>query len=272
MSQHFQPTKNIAEEHWKNARRKVIYQKVVCAVTHCSVDMRSFKEIRDRLHLNEKRYLGLQEIPLDQIQGSVGRYDDFTSTFLPRKDHMKQRWEKVDEMVSGGRIPPIEVYKVDQAYFVVDGNHRISAARQHGFESIQAHVTEFQSPFEEESASEMEARLIEAEKRDFINQVSGETEVAGDEIVFTCLGCYRDLSGQIETYRKGMEVKTGKPVSYQEAYSAWHQEVYGTAVKAIRQDNLLDLFPDRTEADLFIWAWRNGRELEGLDSAEGDSS
>jgi hypothetical protein len=262
MEESFRPPRDLAEEDWKNARRKVIYQKVVCAVTHCSVDMRSFEDVRNRLHLNEERYRGLEEIPLDRIRGSVGRYDDFTSTFLPRKGHMRERWQRVDKLVMEGKTPPIEVYQVDQSYFVIDGNHRVSTARQHGLKTIQAHVTEFQGPFPVDSEADIDTPLIEAERASFTEKVGESEAKSADEIVFTCAGCYRDLAGQVETYREGMTIAEGRPVSYEQAFSAWHGEVYSAAVEAIRQDDLLNLFPDRTEADLFIWAWQNSSVLE----------
>jgi hypothetical protein len=81
--------------------------------------------------------------------GSVGRYDDFTRSFLPRRDSDAGRWARVKAAtldLTG--LPPIEVYQIGQAYFVLDGNHRVSVARQLGAPTIQAYVTEVpdQSP------------------------------------------------------------------------------------------------------------------------------
>jgi hypothetical protein len=80
-----------AEEDWKRARRKVLYQEVVCFFKQCSVDLLSFEEVRTRLHLRQTIDRGLQDIPLDRIRGSVGRYDDFASAFIPRRRHMRER-------------------------------------------------------------------------------------------------------------------------------------------------------------------------------------
>jgi uncharacterized ParB-like nuclease family protein len=133
-----------AGEDWNRARRKILYQEVVRFFKQCSVDLLSFEEVRSGLHLGQKFDRGLQEIPLDRIRGSVGRYDDFTSAFLPRKRHnMRQRWERVDVAMRAGRTPPIEVYQVGESYFVLDGNHRVSVARQLGLETIEAYVCEF---------------------------------------------------------------------------------------------------------------------------------
>jgi uncharacterized ParB-like nuclease family protein len=249
-------------EDWKKARRQAIYRNVVCAVTQCSVKMRSFADIQDLLHLDEMQYRGLQEIPLERIKGSVGRFDDFTSAFLPRKDHMQERWQKVDRLVRQGKAPPIEVYQVDQAYFVVDGNHRVSTARQNDLKTIQAHVTSFSSPFTPAAGADIDQMLIEAEQQRFMDRVGTSDSRAAEAIRFTCAGCYRDLAGQIDAYRLGMELQTEKPVSFQEAFSAWYEEVYSVAVESIRQEDMLELFPERTEADLFIWAWQNSSELE----------
>ena len=271
MDYSYRSTDSIVGDDWKRARRKVMYDKIVCAVTHCSVDMRSFDEIRDVLDLSEQRYRGLEEIPVDRIRGSVGRHDDFTATFLPRKDHMRERWQKVDQLVLEGKFPPIDVYQVDEAYFVVDGNHRVSAARQQGLETIKAYVTEFVSPFPDGSAAMTDEQFIEAERNSFVEKVGDTSTDAVDDIVFTCPGCYRDLAGQVETYRQGMTIAKGESVPFQQAFLAWRDDVYAPAVEAVREDDMLKLFPSRTEADLFIWSWQNRQVLEdeGLENLDG---
>jgi hypothetical protein len=118
-----------SEEDWHWARRKVLYQEVVCFFKQCSVDLLSFEDVRSGLHLRHKIDRVLQEIPLDHIRGSVGRYDDFTSVFLPRKEHLRERWKRVEVAMKAGKTPPIDVYQVGESYFVRDGNHLVSIAR-----------------------------------------------------------------------------------------------------------------------------------------------
>ena len=119
-----------SQEKWARARRGALVQMVVGTFKKGSVDLIPFEEARTRLHLTQKYCRGLEDIELERIRGSVGRYRDFTSAFLPRRDHLRQRWERVNTMVSSQDMPPIEVYQVGEAYFVLDGNHRVSAARQ----------------------------------------------------------------------------------------------------------------------------------------------
>jgi uncharacterized ParB-like nuclease family protein len=253
-----------AEEDWKRARRKILYQELVCFFKHCSVDLLSFKDVRAGLNLVQKIDRGLQEIPLTHIRGSVGRYDDFTSAFLPRKRHMRERWKRVDMAMKAGKTPPIDVYKVGESYFVIDGNHRVSIARQHGFETIEAYVVEFLTPHGLSPEADIDELLIRSEQIDFLEIIGQASPPAVRRIAFTCPDCYGDLMDMIETYRQGLEEVDEKPVSIEQALSAWYDEVYGPAVEIIQRNNLLTRFSDRTEADLFIWAWKNNKVLEEL--------
>ena len=253
-----------AAEDWNRARRKVLYQEVVCFLKQCSVDLLSFEDVRAGLHLSQKIDRGLQEIPLDRIRGSVGRYDDFTSAFLPRKKYMRDRWKGVDVAMMAGKTPPIDVYQVGESYFVLDGNHRVSIARQHGIETIEAYVAEFPTPVGLSPEADIDELLIKSERVDFLEKIGQTSPPAVREIVFTCPDCYGDLVDMIETYRQGQEEVDEKPVSFEGAVCDWYEEVYGPAIEIIQRNNLLARFSNRTEADLFIWAWKNNKVLEGL--------
>ena len=39
-------------------------------------------------------------------------------------------------------LPAVRLYKIDEAYFVEDGNHRVSVARYQDVQTIEAEVTE----------------------------------------------------------------------------------------------------------------------------------
>ncbi len=253
-----------AEEDWNRARRKVLYQEVVCFFKQCSVDLLSFENVRSGLHLGQKIDRGLQEIPLDQIRGSVGRYDDFTSAFLPRKKHLEERWERVDVAMKAGITPPIDVYQVGESYFVRDGNHRVSIARQRGLGTIEAYVIEFPTPVGLSPEADIDELLLNSERINFLKKIGLTSPPAVGEIIFTCPDCYGDLLDMIETYRQGLEKATENPVSFEGAVPAWYEEVYGPSIEIIQKNNLLARFSNRTEADLFIWAWKNNKLLEEL--------
>jgi uncharacterized ParB-like nuclease family protein len=253
-----------AEDDWNRARRREIYQEVVCFFKKCSVDLLSFKDVRSGLHLGQKIDRGLQEIPLDHIRGSVGRYDDFTSAFLPRKRHLRERWERVDVAMMAGKTPPIDVYQVGESYFVRDGNHRVSIARQRGLGKIEAYVNEFPTPVGLGPDADIDELLIKSDRVDYLQKIGQSSPPAVREIVFTCSDCYGDLMDMIEAYRQGLEEAHENPVSFEGAVSAWYEEVYCPAIEIIQNNNLLARFPNRTEADLFLWVWKNNKVLEEL--------
>jgi hypothetical protein len=261
-----------SEEDWRNARRKVLYKEVVCLIKRCSVDLLSFQEMQSELHLHQQLNRGLQEIPLAQIKGSVGRFDDFDAAFMPRKDHMRERWENVDRAMMQGKTPPIEVYQMGEIYFVVDGNHRVSVSRQRGYETIEAYVTEFVTPVEPAVKRGIDSLLIEAEQASFLEKVGQADREAAEEMVFTCSGCYADINEQVETYRQQKAFMEDRDYSFAHAYRDWRAEVYDPAVEAIRENDLVSQFPERTEADLFIWSWQNNQALEVLEADENEGA
>ncbi len=186
-----------AENDWVRARRRVIIQKVLCALKGCSFDLLSFEEVQSRLHLSQRTYRGIQTIELEKIRGSVGRYRDFTSAFLPRKKYLHERWKRINRVVANGGGPPIEVYQVGEAYFVLDGNHRVSAARQQGMKSIEAHVCEYAAPVGLSADADVNELLIKAEYVDFLSHTHLDKVRPGQKIVFTTPGRYRVLECQL---------------------------------------------------------------------------
>ena len=107
--------------------------------------------------------------------------------------------------------------------------------------------------------------MIKSEQSDFFSRVGAANAEAASSIHVTCPGCYDDLSKMIEIYRQGEQAAQKSPVSFEQAFSAWYDEAYLPNIEAIRRNDLLAEFPDRTEADLFVWAWHNGTVLEELD-------
>ncbi|MCW2849450.1 MAG: chromosome partitioning protein ParB, partial [Marmoricola sp.] len=103
----------------------------------------SFTEVVEALGRRGERNLGVQVIPLDSIVGSVDKVRDFDRRFRPTSDRSRQRWEQMAlKSRQGHSFPPIDVYKLGNLYFVRDGHHRVSVARMHGADSLDANVTE----------------------------------------------------------------------------------------------------------------------------------
>jgi hypothetical protein len=248
-----------SEQAWSKARRGVIVQRVLCAIQGCSVELIPFEEARKLLHLNQKICRGLQEIKLDKIRGSVGRYQDFTSAFLPRRVNLRDRWQRVWSADVSKGLPPIELYKVGEAYFVSDGNHRVSIAKTEGRETIEAYVCEYISPIELSSEADLDEVLSKAEYAEFLGRTQLRPE---QEIVFTVPGQYMEIECQIRSVQQSMEKERDEPVSYEQAAAQWYREIYSPTIQEIRESGAMERFPGRTEADLFVWMWRREPDLQ----------
>ena len=108
--------------------------------------MLSFDEIRRTLGANNRFYLGRKVVEVSKIVGSAGRHEEFDRDFMPVKAGLSYKWRRVARALrKGEELPAVSLYKIGDAYFVVDGNHRVSVARYQGVEMIDAEVTEFRS-------------------------------------------------------------------------------------------------------------------------------
>lgn len=105
----------------------------------------SFTAVKKILNLQLSKDMGIQEIAINDIVGSVGRYNEFSRTFKPRSCFTEQRWRRVAESYYWKGYDPITVFKASNVYFVVDGNHRVSVSRALNIKSIIAHVHEFET-------------------------------------------------------------------------------------------------------------------------------
>ena len=100
-------TREESREEWRQARRSAFIQDVLGAFTQRSAELLPFEVVRQELHLRNARYLGLHDVPLDRIVGSVGRSEDFTRAFFPRHESVGRRWLTRGVDLSGTASCPI---------------------------------------------------------------------------------------------------------------------------------------------------------------------
>jgi hypothetical protein len=162
-----------AIEDFHRARRRANMQQILSRLSRKSVDALSYEQVRKALkiarHLPDQRAPELRDIPLDAIVGSVGRYSDFTRSFLPKETVDEGRWAGVKVAATGlAGLPPIEVYQIGEAYFVLDGNHRVSVARQLDATHIEASVTKLQTKVPLTPEDQLDDVILKAEYLDFL--------------------------------------------------------------------------------------------------------
>lgn len=242
----------IADFH--RARRRAAMQELIARLKGEPVGLLSYEEVRQRLHIQSQREKGLADIPLDAIVGSVDRYTDFTRSFLPRGEIDPRRWARIMIRATGLEgLPPIEVYKVGDAYFVKDGNHRVSVARELGAAHIHAYVTEIRTEVLLEPDVSPDDLILKEEYGDFLRWSDLHEVLPDVELILTAPGKYEDLKEHISVHRYYMGLDQDRPVPLREAVVDWYETVYQPVVETIDRLGILRDFPDRTETDLYLW-------------------
>ena len=241
---------------------------LMAKITGGKVDLLSYDEVAKRIKSRQQIEMGTQMIPLDKIVGSVGRYRDFTRTFLPRAGVSPERWARVDAVMNSMEgFPPIEVYKIGDVYFVRDGNHRVSVARANGLTHIEAYVTEIPTevPLNMEDF-ERDRWIIKIERAEFLKETKLDEIRPNHGSEFTEPGRYQILLRhiQVHQYLRNLDLaRAGSDhrLSWEEAVASWYDNVYLPVVEAIRRHKLLESFPSRTEADLYLWIAHHREQL-----------
>jgi hypothetical protein len=142
MSEAERLTYETAVQDFRRARKQAAMAQLVARFTGRSDELLAYHEVSDQIKTSGTVEEGVQEIPLKAIVGSVGRYKISPASFCPKKTATKSAGHGCGPLVSEMKgWPPIEVYQIGEVYFVKDGNHRVSVARQLGVDTITAYVT-----------------------------------------------------------------------------------------------------------------------------------
>ncbi len=195
---------------------------------------------------------GLRTVALKQIVGSVNRYLDFDGEFRLKKDKPQERLKAIREAVGQAKpLPPVDLFKIKENYFVLDGNHRVAVAKEHAFEDINARVVEFLP------CHETPENVLYRKRSEFLEKTG-----LPDSIVLTEPNQYGQLLRQIEKHRKHLEQQEGRTLSLAEAVDDWQTTIYRPLSRMIANAGLASAFPGRTVADLYAYIathqWERG--------------
>lgn len=243
-----------ANRDFSRARNKAFWQEVWGLMTGRRNELLRFDDVQASLGLKNQRYLGLQDVPLESIIGTVGRYNDFSRKFLPRKTVNQERWKRISALARGSLgFPPIEVYKVGEAYFVIDGNHRVSVARQMGQATIEAYVTELPTSIPFDINTTADELSLKQEYAEFLQHTHLDALRPGSSVMLTESGLYPQILQHISVHQYFMGIEHDREIEWNAAVVSWYDNVYMPMCDAIRTHGILDEFPNRTEADLYVW-------------------
>ncbi len=245
-----------SERDFSRARRKAFLRRIGAYLRRdpASNQLLSFEEVKGALGLVSQNYLGMREVPVDKIVGSVGRHRDFDRAFLPSKPELGTRWRRIDEIMHRAEeLPPVSLFEIGDAYFVQDGNHRVSVARQQGVEMIDAEVVELRSRVPIDSALTARDILHKLEHRHLLERLPIDRVLPEIKVELSNVADYRRLATFIEAHGFRISQLWKRYVSPEEVLGDWYEYHYRPIAEMIREERVLGAFPDRTELDLYLW-------------------
>ena len=245
-----------SDRDFSRARRRAFLRRIGAYLRRDpgSNQLLSFDEVKGALGAVSQVYLGLREVPVSKIVGSVGRHRDFDRAFLPSKPDLGTRWRRIDEIMHRAEeLPPVSLYKIGDAYFVQDGNHRVSVALQQGVEMIDAEVIELRSRVPVDSALTARDLLHKLEHRHLLERLPIDRVLPEIKVEFSDVADYRRLATFIEAHGFRVSQLWKRYVSQEEVLGDWYEYGYRPIAEMIREERILDAFPGRTELDLYLW-------------------
>jgi hypothetical protein len=258
---------------FSRAYQKGFWRSIFSWIKNKNNELLPFDEVIKHMPIRGQNYIGVKQIETDKIIGSVSRYHDFDRVFLPKQTHTRSRWESIDRAYFRQVVlPPIDVYKLTDYYFVKDGNHRVSVARERGQTFMDAYVTEIRTSGKIDKDTDINTLVLEQEYTDFVHQTKLDTLFPNEDFHFSLAGQYDKVLQHISVHRWFLGEKLNRPVSDEEAVVGWYKDLYQPLKKIITKHNILEKFPDRTGMDLYLWViehrWYLAEELNRRVSLE----
>jgi hypothetical protein len=243
-----------ANQDFERAVLKGFLRKVASLFKKESNQLLPFDEVRQKLPNKGQHYRGFEEVPINKIVGSFGRYRDFDRAFLPTQRRTRQRWINIDKAhLKQEQLPAVELFKMGDVYFVKDGNHRVSVARERGQEFIDAYVTEIDIPVTLSPDIRVDQLELKKEYAVLLEKTGIKQLRPEAQLEASSSGQYARLIEHIDTHRWYLGEKRGGEAPYGEAVASWYDQVYLPILTIFRQENLLKEFPGVTETDLYLW-------------------
>jgi hypothetical protein len=251
-----------ARADFQRARFKAFMNRVWSTLSGQPSTLLSYDEIKEKLHIGGPIYRGVKTVRVDQIAGSLNRYHEFDRVFLPASDKLAERWTSVNrafyEEVS---LPPVVLYKVGEVYFVVDGHHRVSVAREQGQIYIEAEVRECATRVNITPNIRPEDLEILEDKVNFLERTSIDDLFPEANIKLTIPDGFDRMLEHIAVHRYFMGLDWKRDISEEEAIRDWYETVYLPIIRVIRETKILNEFPTKTEGDLYLWVLDHQRYL-----------
>ncbi|HEY3729376.1 MAG TPA: hypothetical protein VGL51_19525 [Solirubrobacteraceae bacterium] len=241
-----------AQHDFLRARRSATMARLGARLRGTPDDIRlilPYEEVVQALGFVSERLVGLLVVPLDSIVGTVDRSRDFDRTFRPTSGRVRSRWEHIAAaMRRGEAMPPIDLVRIGEIYFVRDGHHRVSVARALGRTDIDAYVTEVVTVQGADRAITMADLPLKSHTRVFFERVPLPDD-AHSEISLSDPWDYAVLAEAVEAWGFRTTQDRGEPIGRREAAFLWLENEYRPVVEMLRE---ADLIGEQTETEAYM--------------------
>jgi hypothetical protein len=198
-----------------------------------------YEEVIAALGFESERPLGLQVVALDAIVGTIDRARDFDRRFRPTSRRVRSRWEQIAAaMRRGEALPPVDLLKVGEIYFVRDGHHRVSVASALGLSDIDAYVTEVVTRVNPDRATTMTDLPLKSHERVFFERVPLPAD-ARREIQLSDPWDFATLAEGVEAWGYRAMQEHGELFNRPQTAALWLEQEYRPVVAMLREADLI---------------------------------
>ena len=262
-----------AIEDFDTARFRAFRRAIGSILTRRARRLQSIEPVLEAAGLEGRSYGGVHEIPLGRIAGSAAptsKTGDFDPGFLPVNRRLRGRWTRIyREMVEGAELPPIDVYRVGDDYYVIDGHHRVSVARSLRRATINARVVEVKTRAPLGRKLDAATLLRAAEYAAFLATTLLHRTRPDARLECSRLGRYDEILKHILGHGYFLGLEQSRNVPLPDAAASWYDNVYRPVADAIQKHRVLEQHPGWTEADLYVEITRRWLKLSQGGEASG---
>jgi hypothetical protein len=241
-----------AQSDFMRARRQATVARLASRLRGEPDDVRvilPYEEVIDALGYVSEHAAGSAVVALPAIVGTVDRGRDFDRRFRPTSGRVRSRWEHIAAaMRRGESLPPVDLLRIGEIYFVRDGHHRVSVARALGRTDIDAHVTEIVTRVGAQKTITFADLPTKSHERVFFERVPLPDD-ARAEISLSDPWDYGKLAESVEAWGFRTAQDRGEPISRRETAFEWLENEYRPVIGMLRE---ADLIGDRTDAEAYM--------------------
>jgi hypothetical protein len=245
------------DQDFDKAKGKALFGSILNIMRPEKRELLSFYNIKEMVKPRTETYRGMKTVNISDIVGSEGRYNDFNKTFLPKREHLRNRWTSIDTAYyKDVNLPPIKLYKLGEVYFVRDGNHRVSVAKTQGIGAIDAEVVELSAHIhvtKKMTMADIKCELIKYERKKIIDSTGIDKMIDMNTIRFTATGRYDEMLRHIQGHKYYISQEAKREIDFDSAVRSWYEKIFFPIQEIIMNNHLASRFPGRTEADIYMW-------------------